>query len=105
MTHGDSVLEAELMERMGHASSRAALIYLHSTQERQRILADAISERTRKDLKAASCGTSVARQRQPITASDHPARSRDLPELRNQEAPRAGLEPAAYCLGGSRSIH
>ncbi len=50
----------ELMERMGHASSRAALIYLHSTQDRQRILADAISERTRKELEAAvrhECGT------------------------------------------------
>jgi integrase len=28
----------ELMERMGHASSRAALIYLHSTNDRQRTL-------------------------------------------------------------------
>jgi len=37
----------ELMERMGHASSRAALIYLHSTQERQRVLADAVDERSR----------------------------------------------------------
>lgn len=39
----------ELMEHMGHASSRAALIYLHSTPDRQRTLADAIAERTRKD--------------------------------------------------------
>jgi integrase len=40
----------ELMERMGHASSRAALIYLHSTPDRQRALADAIGERTINDL-------------------------------------------------------
>jgi integrase len=31
----------ELMERMGHDSERAALIYLHSSAERQRNLADA----------------------------------------------------------------
>jgi integrase len=36
----------ELMERMGHASSRAALIYLHSTPDRQR----AIGARTLNDL-------------------------------------------------------
>jgi integrase len=40
----------ELMERMGHASSRAALIYLHSSPDRQRALADAIGERTLNDL-------------------------------------------------------
>ena len=32
----------ELMERMGHASSRAALIYLHTTDDRQRTLAEAV---------------------------------------------------------------
>jgi hypothetical protein len=33
----------ELLERMGHASSRASLIYLHSTDDRQRTLAEAVS--------------------------------------------------------------
>jgi hypothetical protein len=32
----------ELMARMGHSSTRAALIYLHSTSERQREIADAL---------------------------------------------------------------
>jgi integrase len=32
----------ELMERMGHSSTRAAMIYLHSTSERQRALADTL---------------------------------------------------------------
>jgi hypothetical protein len=32
----------ELMDRMGHSSTRAALIYLHSSDERQRKLADAV---------------------------------------------------------------
>jgi hypothetical protein len=34
----------ELMARMGHSSSRAALIYLHSTEERQREIADALGD-------------------------------------------------------------
>ena len=51
----------ELMERMGHSSSRAALIYLHSTSDRQRTLADAVADRARAELDAPSCGTSVAR--------------------------------------------
>jgi Phage integrase family len=51
----------ELMERMGHSSSRAALIYLHSTSDRQRTLADAVADRARVELDAPSCGTRVAR--------------------------------------------
>ncbi len=34
----------ELMERMGHSTSRAAIIYLHSTDPRQRALADAVDK-------------------------------------------------------------
>lgn len=32
----------ELMARMGHSSTRAAMVYLHSTDERQREIADAL---------------------------------------------------------------
>lgn len=35
---------AELMRRAGHASPRAALIYQHATEDRDRALADALSE-------------------------------------------------------------
>jgi integrase len=55
----------ELMDRMGHSSTRAALIYLNSSDERQRMLADAIG----KDASAAlrntgtASGTEVARRR------------------------------------------
>ena len=41
----------ELMARMGHSSTRAALIYLHSTDERQRELADALGELAAGELK------------------------------------------------------
>jgi integrase len=52
----------ELMERMGHSSSRAALIYLHSTSDRQRTLADAVADRAREELGEVNPrGTSVAR--------------------------------------------
>jgi integrase len=34
----------ELMARMGHASSRAALIYQHATEDRDRAIAEALSE-------------------------------------------------------------
>jgi integrase len=40
----------ELMARMGHDSERAALIYLHSSGERQRALADAVGETARAEL-------------------------------------------------------
>jgi integrase len=40
----------ELMERMGHSSSRAALIYLHSTSDRQRQLAETVAARVQSEL-------------------------------------------------------
>jgi hypothetical protein len=43
------------MDRMGHSSSRAALIYLHGSDERQQIIADAISEQARKAPAMSSC--------------------------------------------------
>ena len=40
----------ELMARMGHDSERAALIYLHSSRERQRGLANAVGKAARAEL-------------------------------------------------------
>jgi integrase len=52
----------ELMERMGHSTSRAALVYLHSTDDRQRTLANAVADRTRSELGTEQVrGTGVAR--------------------------------------------
>jgi integrase len=61
----------ELMERMGHSSTKAALVYLHSTSERQRTLADAVGRLARAELRKAkkaegdpkASGTDVARRR------------------------------------------
>jgi hypothetical protein len=38
------------MERMGHSSTRAALIYLHGGDERQRAIAETVSDMARKAL-------------------------------------------------------
>ena len=57
------------MARMGHDSERAALIYLHSTAERQRALADIVGETARAELaeskpkKTKPSGTRTARNR------------------------------------------
>jgi hypothetical protein len=59
------------MERMGHSSTRAALIYLHSTSERQRTIADAVGKAAKAALRKAKApkadskasGTKVARRR------------------------------------------
>jgi integrase len=60
----------ELMERMGHSSARAAMIYLHSSDERQRKIADALSDLAQAELRKPSksskarkvSGTHVARR-------------------------------------------
>lgn len=54
--------------RMGHSSTRAALIYLHSSNERQRMLADAVGKTARTALRKAdgakkASGTELARPR------------------------------------------
>jgi hypothetical protein len=61
----------ELMERMGHSTTRAALVYLHSTSERQRAIADAVDKAARATLRKTTTpktdqtasGTKVARRR------------------------------------------
>jgi integrase len=57
LRHAGNVLAAaaganlrELMERMGHSTSRAAMVYLHSTDERQRKVADALGDMARAEL-------------------------------------------------------
>jgi hypothetical protein len=40
----------ELMDRMGHSSTQAALIYMHGGDQRQRIIAEAVSDMVRTAL-------------------------------------------------------
>jgi len=67
----------ELMARMGHDSERAALIYLHSSDKRQRALADAVAKAARGELaqskkakKPGRSGTRMARSQGDTSKSD-----------------------------------
>ena len=42
----------ELMDRMGHSSARAALIYLHGSDARQRVIADGVSKLAERELRS-----------------------------------------------------
>lgn len=57
----------EMMDRMGHSSTRAALIYMHASDARQRQIADSLSELARQEITGqrpgrASSGTQRARK-------------------------------------------
>ena len=58
----------ELMDRMGHSTTRAALIYLHATREQQQAVADAVDKLARegfdrpgKSSRRSRSGTDLAR--------------------------------------------
>jgi integrase len=56
----------ELMDRMGHSTTSAAMGYLHGSDERQQAIADALSSRAAAELgrsKARRSGTQRARRR------------------------------------------
>jgi integrase len=58
----------ELMERIGHSTTKAALVYLHSTSARQQAIADAISKRAEADMRqAGTSGTDMARHGRPAS--------------------------------------
>jgi len=52
------------MDRMGHSTTRAALIYLHRTTDRDRAIADAMGKLAEEGLRPPrSSGTQRARSR------------------------------------------
>jgi integrase len=59
----------ELMDRMGHSTSRAALTYLHASDERQRAIAEALSKLTSGELeRRGPDGSGTYRARKPRNA-------------------------------------
>ena len=52
---------AELMTRMGHSSTRAAEVYLHAREERDRLLADVLDRMARRELKRSGGAGNVSR--------------------------------------------
>jgi len=67
MAAGQGANLRELMERMGHSSTRAALIYLHATRERDEKIAagmgKALHEARKKRNGPRGSGTQRARRR------------------------------------------
>jgi hypothetical protein len=59
----------ELMNRMGHSSTRAAKVYLHVREARDRQLADVLDRMARRELKTVRHGPEC----QPIGRSGHAA--------------------------------
>ena len=51
LTAGTGATLRELMDRMGHSSTRAALIYLHDSDDRQRQIAASLSKLAGPELK------------------------------------------------------
>ena len=61
----------ELMERMGHSSTRAALIYLHATRERDEAIAAGmgklLGDARKKGKRGGRSGTQRARGRKRVS--------------------------------------
>jgi hypothetical protein len=54
------------MDRMGHSTTRAVMAYLHGSDERQQVIADALSSRAAAELnqpEARPSGTQRVRRR------------------------------------------
>jgi hypothetical protein len=61
----------ELMDRMGHDSERAAMIYLHGSDVRQQAIADTLSKLARDELKRGSAGKPRQAARKRSARSGH----------------------------------
>lgn len=68
----------ELMARLGHASPRAAMVYQHATEERDRLIADRLTSMTAA-AELESAGEAVARDGTPADSGTDVARN-GLPE-------------------------
>jgi integrase len=55
----------EMMDRMGHSSPRAALIYMHGNDTRQREIADSLSKAARSELRRSGQRAKTGVQRRP----------------------------------------
>jgi hypothetical protein len=73
MAAGQGASPRELMERMGHSSPRAALIYKHATQERDEAIAAGMGKLLRQARrKAQGTGGAGTEQRSGHAAGTRP---------------------------------
>ena len=66
----------ELMDRMGHSSARAALIYLHGSDARQRAIADGLSKLVEREVRGSDQGRRKRPRRQDRARGGHAGRGR-----------------------------
>lgn len=65
----------ELMNRMGHSSTRAAMVYLHARDDRARELADRLGERAAAELDTARRTAAEQRTERDENGNDDPQSS------------------------------
>jgi len=117
LRHTDNTLTAaagaslrELMDRMGHSSTRAALIYLHSSDARQRAIADGLSKLVQREMRSTDQKRRKRPRRQDRARRGHGGK--DVVRLNERSRMRAdlgcwpvgvpGLEPGTSSLSGCR---
>ena len=101
----------ELMDRMGHSSPRAALIYLHGSDARQRAIADGLSKLVEGELHGRVQGSSNktrrldrarggTRRREGV-AKMQAERGRVADDLGFVVVGRTGFEPVTSSVSGT----
>ena len=65
----------ELMDRMGHSSTRAALIYLHGSDARQRTIADGLNRLVQREMRGGNQGRSKRSRKDDRARGGHADKS------------------------------
>jgi hypothetical protein len=81
------------MERMGHRSTRAALVYLHSTSQRQHAIADAVSKHAKAALRKAKADKAATETNDAAAGlpASHLARKWHVAAARRAKSRRSGF--------------
>ncbi len=66
----------ELMDRMGHSSTRAALIYLHGSDARQRAIADGLYRLVQREMRGGNQGRSKRSRKNDRARGGHADKSK-----------------------------
>ena len=77
MAAGQGASLRELMERMGHSSPRAALIYQHATRERDEAIAAGMGKLLKEARKQARCSGGSGTQWARCAGHQYLAKSKD----------------------------
>jgi integrase-like protein len=101
---------AELMNRMGHSSTRAARVYLHAREERDRQLASTLDKMARRELRRSSSARNAgqsdatgARVSQGTATGEATMMAGKRPELGKHSLKRVTVSSLRTCeWGGSR---